>query len=244
MHMIWQGICSTRKRSVTTDRLMKYIPNSANILHSTNFMKNNLVDEDHNKNEQETASSDNDPSESPTTPTEAEAKNPIAQVLETANIVSVVDLQQALSKAQEDLAVANEKCLRIHAEFDNFRRRTAQERMALIDMASKKLLEQFLPLLDDFERALSAVNEEQTSIASVAKGIQLIYEKMIQFLAQANVLPMPIEEGSIFNPELHEAISKTAVSDQSLQHKIIHVATKGYMLKDKVLRYAKVIIGE
>ncbi len=205
-------------------------------------MANNVSEKNHNQHEEQATSSlDNHSPESSTATREAEAQNPAVPTEETASTATVTELQQALAQAHEDLAVANEKCLRIHAEFDNFRKRTAQERITLIETAGGKLLEQFLPLLDDFERALDAVNEEQPS---VAKGIQLIHEKMIQFLAQANVQAMPIEAGSDFNPELHEAISKTAVSDKALQHKIIHVATKGYMLKDKVLRYAKVIIGE
>lgn len=205
-------------------------------------MANNISEKNHNQHEEQmNPSLDNHTLESPTSPGETEAQNPPVSAEETASTASVTDLQQALRQAQEDLMVANEKWLRIHAEFDNFRKRMAQERIALIETAGEKLLEQFLPLLDDFERALDAVNEEQPS---VAKGIQLIHEKMMQFLAQANVHPMPIAAGSDFNPELHEAISKTDISDKALQHKIIHVATKGYMLKDKVLRYAKVIIGE
>jgi molecular chaperone GrpE len=158
--------------------------------------------------------------------------------------VAIPDLQKSLEKAQEELALANEKCLRIHAEFDNFRKRTTQERLVLIETAGEKLLEQLLPLIDDFERALSSLDEGNNSIASVTTGVKLIYDKMIQLLAQAHVHPMEIETGNTFNPELHEAISKTAVSDKALQNKIIHVVTKGYMIKDKVLRYAKVIIGE
>jgi len=205
-------------------------------------MENNLSNQDYTKNEKETDSFDTQPSESPKTPSE-EVSDHQKKIIDTEDL-SVSELQKTLDKVQTELALVNEKCLRIHAEFDNFRKRTTQERIALIATAGEKLLEQFLPLLDDFERALIAVNEENASLESVTTGIKLIYGKMLQFLLQANVQPMPIQEGTVFNPELHEAISKTVVSDKILQNKIIHIVEQGYMLKDKVLRYAKVIIGE
>ncbi len=203
-------------------------------------MENNLSNQDYTEHQNGTQPIGTEPSESSSTSAEEVLEYP-QEIIDRKDISA---LQKSLDKLETELATANEKCLRIHAEFDNFRKRTSQERIALIETAGEKLLEQFLPLLDDFERALIAVNEENASLESVTKGIKLIYDKMNHFLVQANVKPMPIAEGTVFNPELQEAISKTLVSDKTLKNKIIHVVEKGYMLRDKVLRYAKVIIGE
>jgi molecular chaperone GrpE len=205
-------------------------------------MKHNLSSQEHTPNEQSPESVDSHPSQSSNTSFE-EDFYPQAETIPNDDI-ALLDLQEALEQAEAEVAIANDKCLRIHAEFDNFRKRTVQERISLIETAGQTLLEEFLPIVDDFERALHAFDEEKYSLDAVATGIKLIHDKMIQFLVQAHVYPMPIEAGTTFNPDFHEAISKTAVSNKALQNKIIDVVTKGYMLKDKVLRYAQVIIGE
>lgn len=153
------------------------------------------------------------------------------------------ELQQAVEKLQADLATANDKYVRLYAEFENFRKRTVQERISLIETAGEKLLQEFLPILDDFERALMALRQENVSLEAVEQGVLLIHDKMIHFLDQAHVEAMPLEKGSSFNAEFQEAITKTPVTDPALHDKIIEVVEKGYMLKGKVLRYAKVIIG-
>lgn len=154
------------------------------------------------------------------------------------------DLRQAIGKLQAELATANDKYIRLYAEFENFRKRAMQERIALIETAGEKLLQQFLPILDDFERALVALRQEHVSLKALEEGVELIHDKMIRFLEQAGVQPMLLEKGSVFDTAAHEAITKAPVNDPALHHKVIDVVEKGYMLKDKVLRYAKVIIGE
>jgi molecular chaperone GrpE len=159
-------------------------------------------------------------------------------------ITSEIELQQTVEKLQAELAAANDKYIRLYADFENFKKRTLQERISLIETAGERLLQEFLPILDDFERALAALRQENVSLEAVEQGVELIHDKMLHFLEQAGIQPMPVEKGSAFNAELHEAITKTPVSDQVLHNKIIDVVEKGYMLKGKVLRYAKVIIGE
>lgn len=160
------------------------------------------------------------------------------------SLVSESETHQTLEKLQAALVAANDKHIRLYAEFENFRKRTINERISLIDTAGEKLLQQLLPILDDFERALVALHQEDVSLQAVGEGVELIHNKMAHFLEQAGVQSMPLEKGSFFNTEFHEAITKTPVIDQALQGKIIDVIEKGYMLKNKVLRYAKVIIGE
>jgi molecular chaperone GrpE len=163
----------------------------------------------------------------------------------TSNATTIVEgeLQQTVEKLQAELAAANDKYIRLYADFDNFRKRTSQERILLMETAGEKLLQQFLPILDDFERALGAIRQENVSLRAVEEGVQLIHDKMLHFLEQAGVEIMPLEKGSVFNTELHEAITRIPVTEKDLHDKVIDVIEKGYTLKSKVLRYAKVIIG-
>ena len=152
-----------------------------------------------------------------------------------------------LQKMQEDLSTANEKYIRLYAEFDNFRKRTNQEKLTLIDTASERILHRVIPIIDDFERALVSFPKKEAiseTFVVVQEGIKLIYDKMLHLLEQSGVQPMAVVKGSTFDTELHEAITKTPVTDTQLCGKVVDVIEKGYLLKNKVLRYAKVIIGE
>ena len=153
------------------------------------------------------------------------------------------DTQQALAKAQTALTEAQDKYVRLYAEFDNFRRRTSQEKVAMRDVANEAVIRSFLPILDDFERALATTAAGNTSADAIQEGIQLIYDKCRRWLQQAAVTSMEIDVGADFDAELHEAIMQTPVEDKALQGKVIEVVEKGYHLRDKVLRVAKVIIG-
>jgi molecular chaperone GrpE len=154
------------------------------------------------------------------------------------------DLKQIVEKLQQELTLANDKYLRLYAEFENFRRRTAQEKLMLMETAGEKILQEMLPIVDDFERALAALRQENVSVAAVEQGVELIHDKMMHLLVQSAVQAMKVEKGMPFNPDFHEAIAKTPVTDPTLRGKIVDIVEKGYLLKDKVLRYAKVIIGE
>jgi molecular chaperone GrpE len=149
-----------------------------------------------------------------------------------------------LQKSQAALAEANDKYIRLYAEFDNFRRRAAKEKLHLIEAANENILKQLLPIVDDFERAMAAIqktNQEQGA-ESMQQGIQLIHDKFFHLLQQAGVKPMEVYPGSEFNAELHEAVTQTPV-EESLKGKVVEVLEKGYYLKDQVLRFAKVVIG-
>ena len=149
----------------------------------------------------------------------------------------------ALKKVQEELAVANDKYLRLYSEFENFRRRSAKEKLVLIETASEDLLQKLLPIVDDFGRALAAMHATDTAAQAMQEGIQLIYDKLMHLLQQAGVAPMPLEKGAPFDAELHEAVTQLPTEDNAMQGKVLEVIEPGYLLKEKVLRFAKVVTG-
>ncbi len=148
---------------------------------------------------------------------------------------------EAQPTLQQELTAANDKYVRLYAEFENFRRRTAQEKATLISTAGEDLLKKLLPIVDDFERALAAL---PAADAATQQGIQLIYDKLVQLLQQAHVQPMTVTQGTPLDTALHEAIAQAPTQDPTLQGRIIDITEKGYLLNDKVLRFAKVVIGK
>ncbi len=147
-----------------------------------------------------------------------------------------------VEKITGELEEMKEKYLRLYSEFDNFRKRTAREKLEMIKTANEDLIVELLPVLDDFERAQRAVEESDDHKAS-KEGFDLIYNKLINILMKKGLKPMEIEPGTDFDTEYHEAISQMPVEDNTLKGKIIDVVEKGYFLEDKVVRYAKVVIG-
>jgi molecular chaperone GrpE len=142
---------------------------------------------------------------------------------------------------KEELSLANDKYLRLYAEFDNFRRRTVKEREDARKMEGKDLITNLLPVLDDFERALKAT-ENATDVAPVREGVILIQNKLKNTLTQKGLLPME-SIGQTFDADLHEAITNIPAPTDDLKGKVIDEMEKGYYLNDKVIRFAKVIVG-
>lgn len=128
------------------------------------------------------------------------------------------------------------------AEFDNFRKRTIREKSDIIRNAAEKVLAGLLPIVDDFERGIEA-NKNTTDAETVKEGMILIYNKLIKFLEQNGVKAIE-STGVEFNPDLHEAIAMVPVDDPALKGKVIDTPTKGYTINDKVLRHAKVAVGQ
>ncbi len=148
-----------------------------------------------------------------------------------------------LENMQEELAAANDKYLRLYSEFENFRKRSAKEKLVIIETASKELLRKLLPIVDDFERAINATYAEDAAGQAVREGILLIYNKLTNLLQQSGVRPMPLEKGASFDTELHEAVTQQPTEDPAMKGKVLDVIEKGYLLKENVLRFAKVITG-
>jgi molecular chaperone GrpE len=143
---------------------------------------------------------------------------------------------------EEKLAEVQDKYIRLSAEFDNYRKRTLREKMELSKYASENLLISIIPLMDDFERALKHM-DTASDCAAMKDGIDIIYGKFSEFLKQNGVKEIE-SMNSNFNVDLHEAVAKTPVAEDEKKGKVVDVLLKGYYLQDKVLRFAKVVVGE
>ncbi len=140
------------------------------------------------------------------------------------------------------LTEAKDKYLRLYAEFENYRRRTSKERLELVKTASGDIMSALLPVIDDFERSLDIFKENE-AVAPMYEGIQLVHQKMIKILEQKGLTRMDVAQGSDFDSEYHEAVVQTPAPSEELKGKVVDVIESGYFLGEKVLRYAKVVIG-
>lgn len=138
-----------------------------------------------------------------------------------------------MDELQARIAELEDKNLRMMAEFDNFRRRTNKEKLELMETAGERIFTDMLPLVDDFERAIKATEDE---------GVKLIYQKFLSFLDKNDVHPIETE-GVDFNTDEHEAVTTFAAGEDK-KGKVIDCTQKGYKLGDKVIRFAKVVVGE
>lgn len=148
--------------------------------------------------------------------------------------------QDPIKKLQDELAEAKDKFVRMYAEFENHRRRTAKERLEMIQSANEQLIRTLLPVADDFERAEKSFKDKNDK---ESEGFFLIQNKFKKILEQNGVKAMEFTKQSDFNPDLHEAITQIPVTDEKLKGKVVDVVEKGYLLNDKVIRFAKVIVG-
>ncbi len=133
----------------------------------------------------------------------------------------------------EKLAELNDKYLRLYSEYENYRKRTNIEKADLLLNGSREMMKAILPVIDDFERALAATQDE---------GVSLIYNKMMKILEQKGLKPMDVK-GEKFDENLHEAITRIPATEDSQKGLVVDVVEKGYYLNDKVLRYAKVVVA-
>jgi len=150
--------------------------------------------------------------------------------------------EEQLEKAESELLEMKDKHIRLQAEFDNYRKRTLKERMELLKTASEGLLISLLPVIDDFDRAVQTLDSVEED-SPIKDGVKLIYNKFQDFLKQNGVKEIEAKEQT-FNTDLHEAITTFQAPTEDLKGKNIDVVQKGYYLNDKVIRHAKVVIGE
>jgi molecular chaperone GrpE len=147
------------------------------------------------------------------------------------------------AKAEEELEKLNDKYLRLYSEFDNYRRRTLKEKIDLSKTASAEVITSLLPVIDDFERAISALsNVKKEGDNPLLDGVVLIYSKLLNILTQQGLEQMKTI-GEPFNTDLHEAITNIPAPDPEQKGKVIDEVTKGYVLNGKVIRFAKVVVG-
>ena len=151
-------------------------------------------------------------------------------------------LQKELDEANEKVATLEDKYLRQVAEFDNYRKRTIKEKAELIKNGGERAIESILPVLDDFERALSNMAKDENA-AEILTGVELIYNKFVGILKQ-NGLQKIETEGADFNTDFHEAIAIIPTPDENMKGKVLDCIQAGYTLNDKVIRHAKVAVGE
>jgi molecular chaperone GrpE len=151
-------------------------------------------------------------------------------------------IENEIELMAQKFAELNDKNLRLMAEFDNYRKRTLKERMDLLKSAGEKILVDMLPLVDDFERGKKAMETSEDVIA-VKEGIDLIYTKFIAFLLQNGVKAIETE-AQPFDTEFHEAVTTFPAPTDDMKGKIIDCLSKGYTMNEKVIRFAKVVVGE
>ena len=153
--------------------------------------------------------------------------------------------QESIEALKERIAELEDKNLRMMAEFDNYRRRTNKEKLELMATAGERIFKDMLPLVDDFERAIKVQSDNVQSTKdydSMAEGVRLIYQKFLAFLAANDVHPIETE-GADFNTDEHEAVTTFAAGEDQ-KGKVIDCTQKGYKLGEKVIRFAKVVVGE
>lgn len=134
------------------------------------------------------------------------------------------------------------KYLRLYADFENFKRRTGNERIEWFKTANQEVLVSLLPVLDDFDRALKAMEQNKSGDA-IKDGVVLVQNKLFGILQSKGLKPMNCQ-GQPFDPDFHEAITKIPAPDESLKGMVVDEVEKGYFLGDKVVRFAKVVVGE
>jgi molecular chaperone GrpE len=146
-------------------------------------------------------------------------------------------------RLQAEVDQEKDKFLRLFAEFENYKKRTSKERIELFKTASKDVMVSMLPVLDDFERALTHIEDDKEA-EELRKGVDLIYQKLLKTLEQKGLEAIDVRAGDVFNADNHEAITQIPAPTDDMKGKIIDVIEKGYKLGDKVIRFPKVVIGQ
>lgn len=140
------------------------------------------------------------------------------------------------------MAELNDKFLRLHSEFDNYRKRTIKEKNDLAKFATGELITELLPVFDDFERALKSM-QKTPETEPIVQGVELVYNKLFKILENQGLKPLN-SIGEVFDTDFHEAITKVTVEDDEQKGRVFDEVQKGYTLNDKVIRYAKVVVAE
>jgi molecular chaperone GrpE len=154
-------------------------------------------------------------------------------------IIEELSIEEQLT---QDLAKEKDKHLRLFAEFENYKRRTAKERMDLFKTANQEVLQALLPVLDDFDRALIEIKKSEDDL--MLKGVELIHDKLKNTLVSKGLEEVEVRAGDVFNADFAEAITQIPSPTPDLKGKIVDVLEKGYKLGDKIIRFPKVVIGQ
>lgn len=150
-------------------------------------------------------------------------------------------LEEKIEVLQANVDEEKDRFVRLFAEFENYKKRTAKERIELFKTASQELMTALLPVMDDFERALSELNKSADNGQN--KGVELIYNKLADTLQSQGLSKIELTQGEVFDAEFHEAITQIPAPEESLKGKIVDVVGTGYKLGEKIIRYPKVVVG-
>ena len=200
--------------------------------------------------EKETTQEENQTTSQNTEETQEHESKQAAMDSEDNAASSETDERQEFGQAETDDRIAilekelleeKNKYLRLYAEFENFRKRSAKERLELVGTATSDLMKEILPVIDDFERAIKS-NESVEDIKLVKEGFSLLHSKMIRLLGNKGLASVEVI-GETFDPELHEAVAQVPTEKKSDKGKIIDTVEKGYKLNDKFIRHPKVVVG-
>ncbi len=161
---------------------------------------------------------------------------------QAANSEAAVEETSALETLQKELQEQKEKYIRLYADFDNFKRRSAKERIELIQTAGREVIQSMLEVVDDCDRAEKQL-QKSDDLHQIREGIQLVFSKLRNTL-QAKGLKEMKSIGEDFNPDLHEAITEIPVPDENMKGKVVDEVEKGYMLNEKIIRFSKVVVGK
>ncbi|MCL6460486.1 MAG: nucleotide exchange factor GrpE [Flavobacterium micromati] len=154
-------------------------------------------------------------------------------------IVEELSVEEQLT---QDLAKEKDKYLRLFAEFENYKRRTVKERIELFKTANQEVISAMLPVLDDFDRAITEITKSADE--SVLKGVELIHEKLKSTLVAKGLEVVDINVGDVFNADFAEAITQIPAASDNMKGKIVDILEKGYKLGEKIIRFPKVVIGQ
>ena len=169
--------------------------------------------------------------------TEAQAQE------QPAEEVKEVTPEEQIEELQKQLAAQKDAYLRLMADFDNFRKNTLRDKQNLLKYGGEDAFKKLLPVIDDFERAIDHM-EKSDAINSLREGVNLIYSKFKTYLEQNELTVIPAEMGETFDENIHDAMTLFPAPTPELKGKIVDCVTKGYKLKDKVIRFAKVVVGQ
>lgn len=151
-------------------------------------------------------------------------------------------IKAELEETKIELAEQKDKFLRLFAEFDNFKKRNVKERLDLMSTASRDTMSALLPVLDDFDRAKNAAEDDENA-EPLSEGVMLVYQKLHNTLKQKGLTEMT-STGETFDPELHQALTEIPAPSDEMKGKVIDTIEKGYLLKEKIIRHAKVVVGK
>ena len=165
------------------------------------------------------------------------------EVNETSNQDTQVEDISVEEQLKEELGKEKDKFLRLFAEFENYKKRTSKERIDLFKTASEDVMLAMLPVLDDFERALTHIEDDKEA-EELRKGVLLIYNKLLTTLNQKGLEKIEVNAGDVFDADMHEAITQIPAPSDDMKGKIVDVIEKGYKLGEKVIRFPKVVIGQ